>query len=251
QLSERYPGAYVTNNNDDKKLWRIAKDNNLAAHVILICTKPQLTFDVCESICLAYDKVVMPCILPIVVTMCPGITISTLESWLNPQNHPKPFAVVRSMPNTPVSIRQGATALVASQHATTAEVDRVIALFRVFSPCVEILQEESLLDVAAALSGSGPAYIFQFYKSLVAAGVQQGLPECIARSLVTQTGVGASMLANNQPELSLSGMIGNVCVPGGSTEKGIKRLIDLGLQTTVTDAVSTSLKANHGMKGHK
>ena len=66
-----------------------------------------------------------------------------------------------------------------------------------------------------------------------------------------QTGVGASMLANNQPEISLGSMIGNVCVPGGSTEKGIKRLIDFGLQEAVTDAVSTSLEANHGMRGHK
>jgi pyrroline-5-carboxylate reductase len=59
------------------------------------------------------------------------------------------------------------------------------------------------------------------------------------------------MLANNQPEVSLSSMIGNVCVPGGSTEKGIKRLVDFGLQAAVTNAVSTSLEANHGMRVHK
>ena len=154
ELSEQYPGAYVTDNNDDKKLWQIAKGDTLSAHIILICTKPQSTFDVCESIRLAYEEAAMPCtILPTVVTMCPGITISKLENWLSPQNHPKPFGVVRTMPNTPVSIRQGATALVASAHATATELDRVIALFRVFSPCVEILPEESLLDVAAAVSG--------------------------------------------------------------------------------------------------
>ena len=64
-----------------------------------------------------------------------------------------------------------------------------------------------------------------------------------------QTGVGASMLAINQPEISLSSMIGNVCVPGGSTEKGIKILVDVGLQAAVTNAVSTSLEANRGMRG--
>jgi len=64
-----------------------------------------------------------------------------------------------------------------------------------------------------------------------------------------QTGVGASMLAINQPEVSLSSMIGNVCVPGGSTEKGIKILVDVGLQAAVTNAVSTSLEANRGMRG--
>jgi pyrroline-5-carboxylate reductase len=57
------------------------------------------------------------------------------------------------------------------------------------------------------------------------------------------------MLAIDQPEVSLSSMIGNVCVPGGSTEKGIKLLEAIGLQAAVTNAVSTSLKANRGMKG--
>lgn len=153
QLSERYPEAYVAANNDDEKLWLFAKDDQPAAHIILICTKPQSTFEVCESIRLAHEKAPMPCNLPTVITMSPGITISKLESWLSPQTHSKRFTVVRTMPNTPVSIRQGATALIASRHATTAEVDRVIVLFRVFSPCVETLPEENLLDVAAAVSG--------------------------------------------------------------------------------------------------
>jgi pyrroline-5-carboxylate reductase len=153
QLSERYPGAYVADNNNDEKLWLFAKDDQPAAHIVLICTKPQSTFEVCESIRLAHEKAPSPCNLPTVVTMCPGITISKLESWLSPQSHSKRFTVVRTMPNTPVSIRQGATALIASRHATAAEVDHVIALFRVFSPCVETLAEENLLDVVAAVSG--------------------------------------------------------------------------------------------------
>jgi pyrroline-5-carboxylate reductase len=59
------------------------------------------------------------------------------------------------------------------------------------------------------------------------------------------------MLANNQPEIPLSSMIGNVCVPGGSTEKGIKSLIDAGIQKAVINAVGVSLDANHGMRGLK
>lgn len=154
ELSQRYPGAYVTDDNDDEKLWLFAKDNVPAAHTILICTQPQSTFDVCESIRLAHEKSSLPCNnLPTVVTMCPGITISKLESWLSLHNDQKPFTVVRTMPNTPVSIRQGATALFTSRHATDAEVESVIALFRIFSPCVERLAEEDLLDVAAAVSG--------------------------------------------------------------------------------------------------
>lgn len=154
ELSQKYVGAFVTNNNDDERLWVFAKDNVPAAHIVLICTQPQSTSDVCESIRLAHDKLCLASNnLPIVVTMCPGITISKLASWLSLRNHQKPFTVVRTMPNTPVSIRQGATAFFTSGHATEDEVHSIVALFRVFSPCVERLDNENLLDVAAAVSG--------------------------------------------------------------------------------------------------
>ncbi|KAF2430775.1 hypothetical protein EJ08DRAFT_670300 [Tothia fuscella] len=250
QLSERYPRAYVTDSNDDGRLWELARNDESTAHIVLICTKPQSTLEVCQSIRLAHKSIPAAYNLPIVVTMCPGITIAQLESWLNPHSHSNRFPVVRTMPNTPVSIRQGATALVPSRWASASEVDCVVTFFRVFSPCVEVLPKETLLDVAAAVSGSGPAWIFQYYKSLIEAAVQWGLPEDLARSLIMQTGIGASMLANEQPEISLSSMISDVCVPGGSTEKGIKRLVDLGLQEAVADAVGTSLGANHRMGGH-
>lgn len=101
--------------------------------------------------------------------------------------------------------------------------------------------------ILLTLYSSGPAYIFQFYKSLVTAGVERGLPESLARSLVTQTGVGSSLLASTQPEVSLTQMIKNVCVPGGSTEKGMKSLEEAGFHTAVAHAVSSSLEANRSM----
>lgn len=66
-----------------------------------------------------------------------------------------------------------------------------------------------------------------------------------------QTSVGAGMLAKDQPDESLRSMIRNVCVPGGSTERGVKSLDDAGLQATVVKAVDASLAANRGMAGYK
>lgn len=68
---------------------------------------------------------------------------------------------------------------------------------------------------------------------------------------MTQTGVGASILANDQPDVSLRSMITNVCVPGGSTEKGVKSFEDTGMQAAVIKAIKTSLEANRGMTGIK
>ena len=113
----------------------------------------------------------------------PSITIPTLESWLTLSNGTGVSGVVRTIPNTPVSLRQGATAVIASQRVTAVQLDRVVDLFRIISPCVGILSEENLLNAAVAISGygslpccaahpnaslltlhpsSGPAYILQF-----------------------------------------------------------------------------------------
>ncbi|KAF2005474.1 hypothetical protein P154DRAFT_424640, partial [Amniculicola lignicola CBS 123094] len=188
QISKRYPETYVTDNNDDEKLWLFNNGDAPVAHIVLICTKPQSTSDVCDSIRMAHDKASFPSRnLPMVVTMCPGITISKLETWLHLRENQNAFTVVKTMPNTPVYIRQGATAFFTNKHASEAKVKSVVALFRVFSPCVERLAEESLLDVAVAVSDSRPAYVFQLYKSLVNSGVECGLPEALAHALVTQT----------------------------------------------------------------
>jgi pyrroline-5-carboxylate reductase len=62
-----------------------------------------------------------------------------------------------------------------------------------------------------------------------------------------QTGVGASVLARERPDVPLCDMIGNVCVPGGSTEKGVKSLEGAGLKEAVMTAIDASLKANKSM----
>ncbi|PVH91805.1 pyrroline-5-carboxylate reductase [Periconia macrospinosa] len=249
ELGERYSSAYITCDALDSRLWHTAEESLVEGHIILICTKPQDTREVCETICNAYNAAPTPAVLPTIATMCPGITAATLTSWLGPpRGFHIPFPVVRTMPNTPVSVGQGATAMFAPPQTGKLELQRLIEFFRVVSPCVEVLEEESLLDVAAAVSGSGPAYLFAMYRALVAAGVEWGLSEHAARAMVGQTAVGAGILTTNKREISLSAMIGNVCVPGGSTEKGIRVLSDRGLPEAVMEAVGKSLEANHRMK---
>jgi pyrroline-5-carboxylate reductase len=155
ELWERYPGAYITIDNSDENLWQFPDDDQPSAHLVLICTKPDSTHEVCQRIVLAHDAAPAHRALPTVITMCPGIKVSTLESWLDRGDGQSRFPVIRTMPNTPVSLRQGTTALIASPRATADQVDRVVELFRVFSPCVEILPDEELLNVAAAVSGYG------------------------------------------------------------------------------------------------
>jgi pyrroline-5-carboxylate reductase len=84
---------------------------------------------------------------PTVLTMCPGITVKQLQSWL-----PHGTCVVRTMPNSPVGCRQGATGLFASENASH-RIDVVATTLRDVSPAVVPLLEERLLDVVAAVAG--------------------------------------------------------------------------------------------------
>jgi pyrroline-5-carboxylate reductase len=145
----------ITIDDSVMKLWQFCGDDTISiSHIVLICTKPDQTRAVCQNLVTAHDAVsARESVLPTVVAMCLGITIPTLESWLTLPDGTYVFGVVRTMPNTPVSLRQGATAVIASQRVTAVQLDRVVGLFRIVYPCVEVLSEESLLNVAMAISG--------------------------------------------------------------------------------------------------
>ena len=93
---------------------------------------------------------------------------------------------------------------------------------------------------------SGPAYLFYVAQALVDAGVAKGLPEQQAKALVTQSFVGASLLAQRMPD-SLFKLLKDVCVPGGSTEKAVATLDIHSVNDAVLEAVLVSFKANRAM----
>ncbi|KAH5214359.1 hypothetical protein HBI62_182960 [Parastagonospora nodorum] len=234
-LRKKYPEALVTANNCDPRIW--APVPGATAHLVVIGTQPQFTKAVCteirdtiESFCKANP--------PVVLTMCPGITISQLQTWL-PANYP----IIRSMPNTPVAVGQGATALFANKFVTSGSINEIKKVFLNVSPCVECLNCEDLLDVVASVSGSGPAYLFYMAQAMVDAAIAKGLPEKQAKSLVIQSVIGASLLAQRMPQ-SLSELLDDVCVPGGSTEKAMATLDLHGANDAILKAVHVSWQAN-------
>lgn len=159
ELHERYPDLLITTNNRDPRLWKastsIGPDHGIceingstaSKDIIFICTQPQFTSAVCEDI-RAVMKMWPGMSCPIIVTMCPGITMHQLQTWLKQQ-----VPVVRTMPNTPVSERQGATAMVANSLVSEQDIKQVMNVFRPISPAVCLLPHESLIDVSASISG--------------------------------------------------------------------------------------------------
>ncbi|MHC4360688.1 MAG: pyrroline-5-carboxylate reductase dimerization domain-containing protein, partial [Planctomycetota bacterium] len=93
-----------------------------------------------------------------------------------------------------------------------------------------VVDDEDLMDVVTAVSGSGPAYFFLFAEEMVAAAVELGLPEAVAKKLVLQTARGAAILAGEAESKGegLALLRRKVTSPGGTTEAAIKTFNEQG-----------------------
>lgn len=146
KLQNDYPAALVINSNTDGQIWMSHKHRG-SRHIVIIGTQPQYTADACHDITKAFVAAGKSQQL-VVVTVCPGITVSQLESWL-PLNTP----IVRTMPNTPIAVRQGATALFANHSTSSGVASEIQSIFKRMSPAVALLQREDLMDIVASISG--------------------------------------------------------------------------------------------------
>ncbi len=144
-------------------------------------------------------------------------------------------AIVRAMPNMPAQIGEGMTLWT----ATPAVEERQKAVARAILATLgkEIyVKEEKYLDMATALSGSGPAYIFLIIEALTDAGVHLGLPREMAQVLVLQTSYGAVRLCQESGKHPAE-LRNLVTSPGGTTAAALLRLEEGGLRGMLTQAV--------------
>ncbi|KAL4961592.1 pyrroline-5-carboxylate reductase family protein [Aspergillus stella-maris] len=236
------PSLLVSSDNVDSRIWDATRT---AEHSILfICTRPADIPPPTKQLAPILGSFA-PRDRPTVVTMCPEITVAQLQGWLPPDT-----AIVRTMPNTPVEERQGAKGLFAAgldDELGRARVQHVKSVLESVSPVVTIVKEEELLDVVAAVLGSGPAHFFQVTESMVVAAEAMGLDRETAEPLVIQSCLGAGFLARASSK-SVSELREEVCVPGGSTEKAIEYLRENGLGEMFREAMERSLDANREMR---
>lgn len=167
------------------------------------------------------------------ISILAGITLAQLAAVLGAA-----APLVRAMPNTPALIGEGVTACVgtglhdATQHTATQLLSSVGQ--------VVWLEQESLIDVVTAISGSGPAYMFHLLECLVTSGVKNGLSEADARLLATATMRGAAGLAAQSSDTPLTELRHNVTSPGGTTEAALAQLMP-ALQPLIDLTVSAAI----------
>ena len=193
----------------------------------LLATKPHQVRDVLAQ--LGRDLAGKPAL---VISVAAGIPLAVLESCL-----PDTTRVIRTMPNTPALVGQGATAYSPGSRATTEDAAAAQALLSAVGLAIEV--PERLLDAVTGLSGSGPAYGFVIIEALADAGVRQGLPRADAIKLAAQTLLGAAsmVLETGQHPAALKDMVTS---PGGTTIAGIAALEENGLRHALHSAVAAA-----------
>jgi len=144
-------------------------------------------------------------------------------------------SVVRSMPNTPAQIGEGITVWMASPGVSAEQREQARLLLGALGEEVEATDEDQL-DMATALSGSGPAYVFLFMEALVDAGVHLGFSRQVAEQLVTQTVKGSVDFYSHSPN-HLARLRNQVTSPGGTTAQALYYLEKSGFRTAISRAV--------------
>ncbi|MEZ4698773.1 MAG: pyrroline-5-carboxylate reductase [Rhodothermales bacterium] len=217
ELEIQFPGIRTSVENTDAVA---------GADIVILAIKPQMASRVIGEIKNSVQNHTL------IVSVLAGVTTATLVERFG-----KNLPVVRTMPNTPALVDEGATAICAGSFATPEDTQKARAIFEAVGR-VEIVPEY-LMDAVTGLSGSGPAYIYMVIEALTDAGVKQGLPRPIASRLAAQTVFGAAKLVietGKHPAI----LRDEVTTPGGTTISAIAELESHGLRTMLINAVATA-----------
>ncbi len=193
---------------------------------VILAVKPAQVAGVLAAIAPAVNDATL------VVSIAAGVTLAVLEKGLG-----KPARLARVMPNTPLMVGRGMSAVAWGVNADEEDRAFVRGVFSSVGRVIEV--DERQMDAVTALSGSGPAYVFSFIEALADGGVKAGLPRDQALLLAAQTVLGSAemVLAGDRHPAALRDMVTS---PGGTTIEGIHALEQGGFRGTVINAVEAA-----------
>lgn len=196
--------------------------------VIFFAVKPQNYIDTVEHIKNAdlTGKVI--------VSIAAGISTQYIE-----QLYGKPCAIVRVMPNTPLLIGQGATALCKNANVTDKQFSDVCKIFE-SSGIVEVMQEKDMNSVIS-VNGSSPAYIYLMAKAMIDSAVSQGIPTEQASGLVYQSILGSAYMLMQSGKTPQE-LIDMVTSPGGTTLAALQQFEKDGFCEAIDNAMKACTK---------
>lgn len=224
---------------DTQKIAKIAEETNvnicsriedviLNSKYILICVKPNVVENVLFDIKDIIDEE------KVIISIAVAIPISKYTSILG--NNAK---IVRTMPNTPALVGQGATLACTTDNINEEDKNNVALIFK----SVGILEfiEEKYMNEVTALTGSSPAYVFMFIEAMADAAVLSGLPRDLSYKLAAQAVMGSAKLVI-ETGLHPAILKDQVCSPGGTTIEAVASLEKNGFRNAVIEAMNECTK---------
>ena len=205
---------------------RTTLDNEEAAReadVVVLAVKPQVLPAVLEELQGRLRSGALA------VSIVAGAAMDALARGLA---HP---AVIRVMPNTPAQIGAGMSVWTAAPEVPGAKIEATRRMLQTLGAEIYVA-DEKLIDMATALSASGPAYVFMFIESLIDAGVYLGMPRETARQLALETVLGSARLVkeSGRHPAELKDMVTS---PAGTTIEALLRMESSGFRASVLEAV--------------
>ncbi len=194
-----------------------------AVSIIVLAVKPQRLTAVLQEL----KGVVRP--LQLVVSIVAGARIQTIAESLGHSS------IIRAMPNTPAQIGHGMTVWTATQEASDVQLEAARSMFDALGQEMRV-EEERMIDMATALSATGPTYIFMLMEALIDAGVHMGFSRHVAQQLVQQTMLGSIHFAR-ESHLHPAELRNMVTSPGGTSAEAIYQMEKGGLRTVISKAV--------------
>lgn len=148
-------------------------------------------------------------------------------------------AVVRVMPNLPAAVGEGAAVFYTSQEVTEAQRRHVDAVLGAVAQAIVEVHDDDALDLATAVHGSGPAYVYLFIESMIDAAVRMGMKRPDAQALVLTTVAGSARYAI-ESGLHPAELRNAVTSPGGTTAAGLAELEAAGFRTAIDSAIDAA-----------
>jgi pyrroline-5-carboxylate reductase len=203
-----------------------ASDNHAAvqgAGIVVISVKPQSLRPALENVRGAVPKDAL------VLSIVAGAPLAQLGKLLDHGS------IVRAMPNTPGQVGEGISVWAATESVSVEQRDHARAMLAALGQEIYV-EDEDYLDMATALSGTGPAYVYLFMEAMVDAGVHLGFPRRIAEQLVAQTVKGSVSYYLRSPR-HLARLRNQVTSPGGTSAAALYYLEKAGFRTALSRAI--------------
>jgi pyrroline-5-carboxylate reductase len=217
-IASKY-GVYATDNGADA----IKRSD-----IVILAIKPQSLEETMKQIGGKFCKG------QLVISIIAGKCIGTLQNGL------KHDAIVRAMPNTPAQIGYGMTVWTATEAVDGQQMAQTSTILEALGKEIYVTDEDSI-DMATAVSGSGPAYVFLFMESLIQAAERIGLPHDKAQEMVMQLMVGSIKYVHSSDK-PLDKLREMVTSPGGTTAAALNVFANGNLSGLVEEAVTAAYK---------